>query len=50
MAEGGTNPTGGTRRIEAQNLNKIRTTRDTVDFYGQPRASKFKEGIEAMRH
>ncbi|KAM7194690.1 Heterokaryon incompatibility protein (HET) domain containing protein [Naviculisporaceae sp. PSN 640] len=43
-------PWGSTRKVEALDLTTIRTIKDTVDFYGQPRPSKFKELYKAMEH
>ena len=38
------------RRIEALDLDTIRTTKSTIDFYGRPRNSQFKEYEKSMQH
>ena len=38
------------RKTEALDLENIRTTRSTIDFYGRPRNSQFKEYLNAMQH
>ncbi|KAH6843161.1 heterokaryon incompatibility protein-domain-containing protein [Chaetomium sp. MPI-CAGE-AT-0009] len=43
-------PYGSTRQSEALDLDMIRTTKSTVDFYGRPRASQFQEHTKAMKH
>ena len=39
---------GGKRLTEALDLDNIRTTKSTIDFYGRPRNSQFKEYVKAM--
>ena len=38
------------RKTEALDLENIRTTKSTIDFYGRPRNSQFKEYLNAMQH
>ena len=38
------------RKTEALDLENIRTTKSTIDFYGRPRNSQFKEYSKAMQH
>ena len=38
------------RKTEALDLENIRTTRSTIDFYGRPRDSQFEEYLNAMEH
>ena len=38
------------RKTEALDLENIRTTKSTIDFYGRPRNSQFKEYLNAMKH
>ena len=38
------------RKTEALDLENIRTTKSTIDFYGRPRNSQFKEYLNAMDH
>ncbi|KAK4691159.1 hypothetical protein P7C71_g5781, partial [Lecanoromycetidae sp. Uapishka_2] len=38
------------RKTEVLDLENIRTAKSTIDFYGQPRNSQFKEYSAAMQH
>ncbi|KAI0535350.1 heterokaryon incompatibility protein-domain-containing protein [Xylaria digitata] len=38
------------RRTEALDLENIRAIKSTIDFYGRPRNSQFKEYLKAMEH
>lgn len=38
------------RKTEALDLENIRTAKSTIDFYGIPRNSQFKEYLDAMQH
>ncbi|RYP56070.1 hypothetical protein DL771_012133 [Monosporascus sp. 5C6A] len=41
---------GSKRQTEALDLEIIRTVKSTLDFYGRPRNSKFREYSKAMKH
>ena len=41
---------GEKRRVEGLDLDRIRTARDTIDFYGRPRNSRSKDYSNAMEH
>ena len=38
------------RKTEALDLENIRTTKSTIDFYGRPRNSQFEEYLKTMQH